>query len=601
MPRHDKLSPWWKEPKGACHEAVVSTIQALDNNQQERYAQNLHHLRLYSNRVAMGLYGGDWAVYDQSDKLKLNIVKAIIDAATAQISTNQTRPMFLTEKGNDKMQKRGKALAKFSLGQFHACRQYEIGLDVFRDAEIFSTGFEKVYAYQCEVRCERTFPNEIVVDDLECRYSEPRTMFQIKEVSREVLEENYPKFKQEIATAGDIRESSLSSTEERNKPIHVAEGWHLPSCKKAKDGRHVIVINNATLVDEPWTRPRFPFAKFSWSTAPIGYFGVGLAEELCSIQIEINYILQKIQKLMTLATSQVWVEKGSEINTGSLNNDDMVARSFKGRPPVFMTVASVSPEYFSQLDRLWNRAFEVSGVSQMAATAQLPAGLDSGKAIRTYADQTSKRFRHIEQRWEQFQLDVADLMIEAAREIEEKDGEYKVKTMSRNGIEELRFKDVDLDRDKYVLRAHPVSFLPDTPAGKMQTIKEFGEISPDFQKNLISLLEYPDLEAAVSLFNAPTELADLVIDLMLDKGEPVTPEPLWPLEEMIQRANLAAMKAKVSNVDDSKIELLRQFIADCDELLKPQQPQQAAAMPAQQGAPMPEQPSPEMMQGMMPQ
>lgn len=554
--------------------------------------QNLHHLRLYSNRMAMGLRGADWATYDFGDRLKLNIVKTVIDAAVAQIATTRTRPMYLTREGNPKEQKQGRLRGKFALGQFSSLKQYDIGLDIFRDAGIFGTGFEKIVPLGSRVHAERVIAEDVIVDDAECRTGTPRQMFHVKEVDREVLKAEYPDAAPMIDTATSYaREASVTYREQADSVVSVAEAMHLPSNDDADDGRRVICVSNATLVDEKWDgiptscgERTFPIIPFRWATVPLGYFGMGLAEELTSIQVEINYILQKVQKLMTLATSQVWVESGSNVNVSRMNNDDFSVNTFKGRPPVFMTVAAVSPEYFNQLDRLWNRAFEVSGISQLNATAQKPAGVDSGKAMRTYSDIASKRFLHVQQRWEQFHVDAAEHMFDAARQVYEANGAFKTIAQSRRGIEELRFEDVNLERDKYIVQVHPVAFLPDTPAGQMQTIKEFGDISPDIQQSMISNLQYPDLDDAVSLATAPLEYADLMISRILEEGEYRPPNSFMDLDLAIRRGTLSLLRAEIGGVSEEHLGLLRQWL---DEAVKLKGPPPAPPMPPNA---MPQQP-----------
>lgn len=571
-------SPWWKASEGSAHKEIVDLIRALDDEQSYRAELNLHHMRLYSNRLALGLNSTDWASYEQSDKLKLNIVKAVVDAATAQISTEKTRPMFLTEKGNYSEQAKGRMLGKFSIGQFSAVKQYTLDQNVFRDACIFGSGFEKIYRSvdemdegekKSKLSAERVFPDELVVDDAECKYGYPRCLYQIKDIASEVLSEEYPDFADEIEEAEQIREPS-SHRMTAASPVSVVEAWHLPSCNGAKDGRHVICVSSATLLDEPWEHQNFPFVKFDWQTPVLGYFGIGLAEELCPIQVEINYILQKVQKLMNLATTQVWIQKGSLVNK-SITNEDFGVREYSGNlPPVFMTVAAISPEYYGQLDRLWNRGFEVSGVSLLSATSQKPSGLNSGEAIRRYTDVGSKRFLHVKQRWEQFRNDVAEQMIDVARDIEKDEGGYKVIASDKRGIEELKFSDVNLERDKYLIQVHPVAFLPDTPSGKMEALRDLRDVaSPDLQAQLINNLDYPDLDAATSLINAPMKLVDLIIERIIDHGDYRPPEPLMNLKLAVPRILLALNKADVEGVPEDRLDLLRRWLSEADALLNP--------------------------------
>jgi hypothetical protein len=52
-----------------------------------------------------------------------------------------------------------------------------------------------------------------------------------------------------------------------------------------------------------------------WSEALVGFFGVGLVEELLGIQREINKLLQQIQRGHHLIAGHYLVENGSKVNT----------------------------------------------------------------------------------------------------------------------------------------------------------------------------------------------------------------------------------------------------------------------------------------------
>jgi hypothetical protein len=427
------------------------------------------------------------------------------------------------------------------------------------------------------------FPDEVITDDNESKYGYPRTMYQHKTINREVLAEIFPDAADNIMRAKFIRDN-VQEPEGVADVLSVVEAWHLPSGENAKDGRHSIVISNQTLVDEEWTKPFFPIIDFQWSPAPIGYYGIGLAEELNSIQVEINYLAQKIQRLMTLATSQIWMMKGSQVNQSSMNNEDWSINTYTGQPPTFMNPQSVSSEYFMHIDRLIGRAYEIAGVAQMNASGVVPRGLESGRAIRAYSEQTSKRFLHVQQMWERFHMRAAKLYIDAAADLQQYgEGGYTVLSKTEKGLEEINFKDASMDKNVYQLQVFPTSFLPDTPAGKLETIKELGEIDPRIQQQMLSLLEFPDLERATNLINAPLKLCDRLIEDMLEKGIYRAPEPGWDLQMCVDRMNLQIIEAQNSGYPEERIELLRDFIAESDAMMA--QAQQPA--PVAPGVPTP--------------
>lgn len=589
--------PWWEESKGEAHARVFATFEHLDNIQSHHRIANLHHLRLYSNRIAAGMGGRDYAVQESGEKLKLNIVKTVIDAATAQIATNRPRPMYLTERGNAELKTRAKRLSKFVMGQFYALDQYDLSLDVFRDACIFGTGYEKIYEVGGRICAERVFPNEILVDDHEAKYGEPQQLFQHKQVNREVLASAYKKHRAEIALASLVREDSLYS-ESIADPVSVIEAWHLPSAPGAKDGRHVICTSNVTLVDKPWESDRFPFAVFRWSKAPLGFLGIGISEELTPIQVEINFLLQKAQVIMNALTNSVWVKKG-EID-GRISNKMNSVNTYKNTPPVALTLGGVPPEILQQIEALYRKAFEIVGISQLQAQSQKPAGLNSGEALKTYNDIGSQRFQHVGQRWEHFHVrQVAELILDRAREIEERgDGDLRVLAQGDRDVEEIRFSDVYIERDKYVTKVWPVSLFPDTPAGKLDTIEKLAGVSPEIQRYIMPLLDFPDLDAIRARVSAPYDIVEKMIEAMLERGQPQTPLPYMDFGLARNMGTLALLQAEKENVPEERKELLRVWLDKIDDM----QALEATPPPApnQPAVPGPAQPPDPMAAGPLP-
>ena len=76
----------------------------------------------------------------------------------------------------------------------------------------------------------------------------------------------------------------------------VVEGWHLPSGMNAKDGRHTLACSSGFLIDEEYTKDRFPFAFLHYSPRLLGFWAQGVAEQLMGTQIELNQILFTISR-----------------------------------------------------------------------------------------------------------------------------------------------------------------------------------------------------------------------------------------------------------------------------------------------------------------
>ena len=576
-----KLGYWWNEQTEP-HDLVFEVVEHLTNNQGYHSTNNINHARLYGNISYRDLGSGNLvqrAKTSAKNRVTLNIIQSMCDTVTARVAKAKPMATYLTTGGDWAMQRKAKSLTKFTAGQFYGSDIYKVAPKVFLDACVFGTGVMKIHEYDGEIICERVFPDEIIVDDLEARNGNPRQMFQRKIVDKQVLASLFPEFAKQIEEASPLEDDD--SLYRASEQLECLEAWHLPSSKGAKDGRHVITIENATLLDDTWERDGFPFAFIHWTSRLLGFWGQGLAEQLTGIQVEINRLLRNIQQQMHLATPKVFVESGSKISKAHINNEIWGVIEYAGTPPQFFVPKTVSGEIFSHLDRLFNRAYEIAGVSQLAAGAKKPAGLESGVALREFQDIESERFLMVAKAYEQLFLDAADQMIDIAREVSERGDELEVISHGDDDIEKIKWSDIDLDRDEYVMKVYPTSLLPTTPAAKLQKVIEMLQAGMLSQQEAKALLDYPDLESVNSMATASQELFNMIIERILEKGIYQSPEPYMNLSMGIGMMQSAYLRAKINQVPEARLDLFRRFIEDSIGMLAKMQ---AAAQPQ---APMP--------------
>ena len=438
---------------------------------------------------------------------------------------------------------------------------------------------------------EHVFPWEVHVEEADGFYGAPRSMYQTKWVDRSVLKERFPDYAQAIEDAKsiDIDPSGGMLFVQRDDladQVLVVEAWHLPSGPEADDGRHAIAIDGATLHSEEWTDSSFPFVRYSWSEPVAGYWSCGIADEVAGLQFEINLTIEKIRQALALcAVPRVFVEKGSKVATAQLNNDLGSIIHYVGRPPVFDVARAVSPELVQHLDRLYSKAFELTGVSQLNAASMKPAGLSSGKALRVYADLQSRRFVAWGKAYQDFYVEVARQLVRLMRRLAESDPDVEVvyHDEKRKKIERIRWEDVNLDDNAYILQAYPVSSLPTSPAGRLAAVDDMlnaGMIDPPTAKRLAQM---PDLEAEMSLEDAPRDLLEQAFERMVVDGIYTPPEPFYDLALAMRVGSLHYQRARLSGVPDERLELLRRFLVATQQLLTPPAPPPAPAAPEMGG------------------
>ena len=562
---------WWQAKDRESHNFVFDILHEMKRDYGYITSLNLQHYRSYNdeNIPSLNLVGVSRPQGGGSHRpVTFNVIKSMCDTVQAKIAKNRPRCTFLTSGGDFSQQRKGRLLEKFCDGQFYRSKIYEVAPEVFMDSCVFGTGVLKVYEHNSDIICERVFPEEIMVSVEEAKYKKPRSIFQVKAVSRDVLRYTYPEYESEIKKASVIESDNRSSGASVTEMVQVVEAWHLPSIDGAPDGRHVICLENVTLLDEKHEHNHFPFIFLRWSDRLLGFWGQGLAEQLMGIQLEINTLLKNIQQQMHLAKPKVFLETGSQIADHQINNEEWGIVDYIGKPPVFYVPKTVSGEVFSHLDRLFNRAYQISGVSELAAMSKKPAGIESAVALREFSDIETERFMIVAQNYENMFMDAAKQMIDLARGIAERGDDYEVVSSGDKYIEQIKWKDVDLREEQYVMKIWPTSLLPQTPAGKLQKVIELAQsgIIQD-PSTILKLLDYPDIESVTQYLTADQDEIDMLIENMVDKGKYIQPEPYSNLALSVKRVQQAYLRAKINNAPENRMALLRRYIEDCMALM----------------------------------
>jgi hypothetical protein len=216
---------------------------------------------------------------------------------------------------------------------------------------------------------------------------------------------------------------------------------------------------------------------------------------------------------------------------------------------------------FAHLDRLYQRAFEIAGVSQLHVSALKPTGLESGAALRTVNDIQSERFKVVSKGYEKAFMDLTHQLITLGKEIAKEDKKYKaVMARDKHTIYSVPWSEVDMDADSYVLRVFPVSALPNDPAGKLAAVADLQAMGNIDVATGNRLLDYPDLDAETSLERAAADNIDRVLEKILDEGEFEYPEPFMDLQLALKRAQARYNLALGEGVPETHLEALREFM-----------------------------------------
>lgn len=590
-------SQWWKETgDDNAAEGMLTTAAFLKESQAYRQRQTAVYARLYGNMSLFNFIGNNISKMDNNqglptDRPTFNVVQSCIDTLVSRISQSRPAPVFLTDNGDYKERNLAKKLNNFILGEFYQTKTYEKAAMILRDALVTGTGCLKVYeAQDNKVALERVLLTELLTDPNESIYGEPRQLYQVKLIDRSVLKEMFPDCKKDIDLAEKaFPDNSSDSSKTVSNQIMVVEGWHLPSGPKAKDGRHTIACSAGMLFDEKYTKDKFPFVFLHYSNRMLGFWSQGVSEQLMGTQIEINSLLHTISRAIRLVgVPRVFVEEGSKVSKATLNNEVGVIVGYRGTKPIYEVAPCVPQELYAQLQRLIDYGYQQCGVSALQATSQKPAGLNSGEAIRSYDDISTDRFAALARKYDNFFVDVAYQIIDLAKEIAERDGEYQTVYPNKNGTKQVDLPKCSLLQDSFVIQCFNMSSLPRDPAGRLQKITEMITSGMITIREGRRLLDYPDIEQIERLANASEERIFQYLDQIIEDGIYNGPDPFMDLQlasdTVVQYYNLYA----AAKLEEDKQQMLRDFYSQVQALktaAQPPQPQMGPQAPA--GVPAP--------------
>jgi len=580
---------WWNaSSKEDLANQVLANAAYLKQNQDYRIRQSILFMKLYGNVPLWNAIGTNHtklspgALQYQIDRPTMNVVQSCVDTLASRLTQNKPRPIFLTDNGDYKMRSLSKQLNQFILGEFYQTKAYQIGAKNFIDSGVIGDGCVQVYEDPTEkkVALDRCLSTELYVDQNDAMFGNPRQLLRFKLVDRSVALESFPE-KEKLVILAEKAYPDPSATAQTtiSDQIMLVEAWHLPSGKEAKDGLKTIVCSSGILADDSYKRNRFPFAFMRYTPALLGFWSQSLAEQLMGTQIEINKLLMTISRSINLlGVPRIFLEDGSKVSKAHFNNEIGAIIPFRGTKPIFEVAQCMAPEVYAQLQRLVEYAYQQSGISMLSSQGEKPAGLNSGASLREFDNIQSDRFAALQQRYDDYYVDLAHLMIEQAKEIAIRDGKYQTIYPDKDGAREIDLPAAKMLEDPFVIRCYDTSSLPKDPAGRKEYIVEMmqaGIYSPQEGRRLLG---FADTEQVDKLETAAEERILKYLDQIVEDGKYNEPDPQMDLQLalklVVQYYNLY-VPAKLS---EAKTQQLLDFKIQIEDLIKQAQAPQAGPM-----------------------
>lgn len=585
-------TPWHKAKKFDAHQAVFEAVTEIESRQALTFDRFVKLEVLYDPNSPLAGRPDPVAVVDE------NVIAGNVDTVTAVVAATDIRARFQTTDADWSTQRQAKHLEWYSEGlvaMFGVQPKCQTG---FKQTAKKGLGINHVTVdWINEVPCvEPVMVDDFVVDDRQCASGrEPLEFHRIyRNLDREVLIARYPKHETAIRAATESNLRQRRTTDRPEWGVAGVRSYRLPVGTKGGKGyvpgRMTFTIDTATLEDEPYDDAEPPFALMDWSEREESIYGISLAERIAGHQRTLNRRNWQIQRMLDQNAAITTFVRPADANmavqtTSALGTIAVV----KGEYPKTVAPPAVHGDVLASRNDLKSSAYEESGVSRMTANSMKPAGLDSGVALREYRDQTTQRFAMQEKAYERFVLDTIWLLLAACKKLGAKAPVIMRRT--KFGQRKIRWADVDMKDVKVQIVA--ASTLSRTPAGRLQTVLEWAQAGVISMDEARRLMEHPDLERSMSLYNAAMEGVEHALEQIQD-GDIVMPEPFDNFAMCVWRGQAQYLICRENKAPEAVLEGLRQYVVQAAWMLAQAQPANAnmpadpmAAPPPEGSAPMP--------------
>lgn len=609
----DNATSWHAKPVGAAvHNELWTYTQWLIGQYRKAHSFCRAAEAIYSGDTLRG-YGLALGQLRASgyDTARLNVVKSVIDTVVARLSKRRPMPQFKVDNADWSLKRKAKRYRQFIVGEMMETEFESLSPMALRDGSIEGNGITRIDDDGDDVLAERVYRDELLIDPRETKYGRPWQVQRVMRIAKEVLAARYPAQKGLIMGAPpavrrqneNLDEPDMQSTAGGlDQYCDVVIAHRRPTSDESGDGRVAICTANATLMFEEWDCPRFPYAVFRYANPTRGYWGRGLVRDLADIQQRINMVIRDMQQNVEVTgKGSYWVNEAFDIPVEMLTG----ARPFKGvyrgpQAPKWEAPTPFNPGQMQFLEFMIRQAYELPGVSQSAAASKSALGLNaSGVALDTQYDIESERFAMVERQYTQYRLDAAQLYLDAACRVAKAREKAKGKKRSTSGggssspassytttwrgrdkIERLEYSEVEMDADQYRLEMEPVSFVPDTRAGKLSAAQELVKSGIMPQWLAAALFDEPDLAQANMLnLSAYWRQEDIMEQLGDPDADFVTPEEYHDLDIALKMGKAYINHAETEKAPPEVIARYMQYVDMVVELKKGLNPPAAAPMP----------------------
>jgi hypothetical protein len=528
---------WWEYKPERTASALYDYALGLEMYQYARRTRNLVMYRLvmgeepplqlglWMSRKAASTVGGLGSNYT---KPYSNVISNACSVLENRIGTLQPFVQLSPQDVSAKVRFACQDATDFIDGTLDMNRYFWTSRVAFKDLFTFGMAFVKVSPSwdEKEIVIERVLPDEILVDEISAAICPPSNLIQRRYMSRSDVWAMFGGEDERTDTAIRTAPSAFlnaARSQIADDYVCLLEAWKLPDITGAP-GRHVLVLQNRLLVDEPWKRTRFPFAVARWQTAMMNYYTPGGAFIMAPYQMEINTKDERIRACEQAVAYPGWLaQSGSGVTAATMGARPNALYKYDGVKPEPVLPQAVRPETYADRETWEKRAYAAVGITGQQVQGQKQAGVNAGVALRLMVDYEDERNKSLTITLEQLCGDVGELVLDVAEEIKP--------TVVTGGVRSRKIKWSEIvaqaGRESWKLKPFPINALSVTPAEKAQQIEDWyanGEID---RRAYFRLQNLPDLSSYARLSTASDDLVEQTLDEIVRTGKYLPPSPTY--------------------------------------------------------------------------
>ena len=525
---------------------IWDSAMIFKNNMEGFYSSSLSYFEdiEYKNYGKSVTEKGDKITEDmllQNPHLTFNVTASCVETASNKIAKAKPKVTFLTNDGNRENKELALKLDSWILKIFKRGKIWNWASQAFKSACITGIGIIKIVIKDKKIKFYKIPVFDFFCENFIKGPSMPTVAGEIKAMSIYDLIKMYPD-----------RKNDIKEVYNEQKTVNVLEIYK-------KSVKQIICTKKLMLTNEKWDKP-LPYLFLKWEKSDQGVLSVGICKKLNAIQSSITYILGKtFQSVRNFAVPRVFLGKSAgEPTVKDISNivgEIIEINDMEGKAVQFSTPPAMNNQVLEILLMLWQKAFEIIGISELSAGGKIPRGLEkaSGAALRSYQQVESERFQLIRADYEQFFIDVTKLIFKLIPD-----------SMLPEGVTRS-----DIESAKDYCTIWTSSLLPETPAGKLATVTDLfntGLLSGD---QALDLLQSPDVKAYIKSETVRMRAIDLLIDSSLKNN--IAPPYYSPLglDLYLEVSRKKFAQLILDNIDNkgvnNSISILGDFVNELEE------------------------------------